>query len=40
MCDEMAILHAGHLRFTGSPVGLLHDTGGQDLEAAFLACIR
>jgi ABC-2 type transport system ATP-binding protein len=40
MCDEMAILHAGHLRFTGSPVRLLQDTGVQDLEAAFLACIR
>lgn len=39
MCDEMAILHAGHLRFTGSPAGLVQATGALDLEAAFLSCI-
>jgi len=40
MCEEMAILHAGHLRFTGPPAGLLQVTGEPDLEAAFLSCIR
>ena len=39
MCDEMAILHAGRLRFTGSPAGLVQAAGAQDLEAAFLSCI-
>jgi ABC-2 type transport system ATP-binding protein len=40
MCEEMAILHAGRLRFSGPPAGLLQATGEQDLESAFLTCIR
>ena len=39
MCDRMAILHEGRLRFAGSPDALQHRFGSRDLEQAFLACV-
>jgi ABC-2 type transport system ATP-binding protein len=39
MCDRMAVLHAGRLRFAGTPRELVHRHGASDLEQAFLACI-
>jgi ABC-2 type transport system ATP-binding protein len=39
MCDRMAVLHAGQLRFTGTPQELARRYGAPDLERAFLACI-
>lgn len=39
MCDRMAVLHAGRLRFAGAPRTLLEQYGAADIEAAFLACI-
>lgn len=39
MCDRMAVLHAGKLRYAGSPAELAGRVAGGDLEQAFLACI-
>ncbi|MCW5603791.1 MAG: ABC transporter ATP-binding protein [Burkholderiales bacterium] len=39
ICDRMAILHAGRLRFAGTPDELMRGFGAADLEQAFLACI-
>lgn len=39
MCDRMAVLHAGRLRFAGAPQELLGRFGASDLEQAFLSCI-
>jgi ABC-2 type transport system ATP-binding protein len=39
LCDRMAILHEGRLRFTGAPSELLQAYGARDLEEAFLSCI-
>lgn len=39
MCDRMAVLHAGKLRFAGSPNELIGRYGAPDLERAFLSCI-
>ena len=39
MCDRMAVLHAGRLRFAGTPGELTARYGAGDLEQAFLACI-
>ena len=39
MCDRMAVLHAGRLRFAGPPQDLVRRQGRPDLEQAFLACI-
>jgi ABC-2 type transport system ATP-binding protein len=40
LCDEMAILHAGRVAYSGTPRGCLERFGCDDLEAAFLACIE
>jgi ABC-2 type transport system ATP-binding protein len=40
ICDRMAVLHAGRLRFAGTPQELLGRYGAPDLEQAFLACIE
>jgi ABC-2 type transport system ATP-binding protein len=40
MCDRMAVLHEGNLRFAGAPDELVRSAGGQDLEDAFLKCIE
>lgn len=39
MCDRMAVIHAGQLRFAGAPQELLDRYHTPDLEKAFLACI-
>jgi ABC-2 type transport system ATP-binding protein len=39
MCDRMAVLHAGRLRYAGTPDGLRRAFGAGDLEQAYLACI-
>ena len=39
MCDRMAVLHAGQLRFAGTPQELAGRYGAPDLERAFLTCI-
>ena len=39
MCDRMAVLHAGRLRFAGTPRELTGRFGARDLEQAFLSCI-
>jgi ABC-2 type transport system ATP-binding protein len=39
ICHRMAVLHAGRLRFVGTPGALKVKYGSADLESAFLACI-
>ena len=39
LCDRMAILHDGQLRFVGSPADCRRTYGADTLEQAFLACI-
>ncbi len=39
MCDSMAVLHGGALRYIGTPGGLRTVTGQDSLESAFLATI-
>jgi len=39
ICDRMAVLHAGRLRFAGTPQELTARHAAADLERAFLACI-
>jgi len=39
LCDRMAILHEGHLKFVGSPAECCAQFSTQDLEQAFLRCI-
>ncbi|MGH8618071.1 MAG: ABC transporter ATP-binding protein [Burkholderiales bacterium] len=39
MCDRMALVHAGRLRFAGTPAELATRYGAADLERAFLACV-
>jgi len=39
VCDLMAILHRGKVRFAGSPQQCLSRFGGSDLEQAYLNCI-
>jgi ABC-2 type transport system ATP-binding protein len=40
LCDEMAVLHEGDLRFSGTPTALRQRFGADNLEEAYLACIR
>jgi ABC-2 type transport system ATP-binding protein len=40
LCDRMAVLHGGELRFAGAPDELVRSSGGADLEHAFLNCIE
>jgi ABC-2 type transport system ATP-binding protein len=39
ICDRMAVLHGGRLRFAGSPAELKAKHSTSNLEEAFLACI-
>ena len=39
ICDRMAVLHGGHLRFAGTPAELIAKHAAADLEQAFLECI-
>jgi len=40
ICDRMAVLHEGRVRFVGTPGALKVKYGSDDLESAFLACIE
>jgi ABC-2 type transport system ATP-binding protein len=40
LCDRMAVLHGGELRFLGAPAALREKFGAPTLEAAYLACIE
>jgi ABC-2 type transport system ATP-binding protein len=39
ICDSLAVLHGGTLRFAGTPAELTARYGAADLEQAFLECI-
>ncbi len=39
ICDRMAVMHDGLLRFTGTPDALCRRQESSDLEQAFLRCI-
>jgi ABC-2 type transport system ATP-binding protein len=39
VCDQLAILHRGKARFSGSPRQCMARYGGQDLEQAYFNCI-
>lgn len=39
VCDRMAVMHAGALRFAGTPDALCREYASADLEQAFLRCI-
>ena len=39
VCDHMAVMHAGELRFCGTPQALCEQFGELALEPAFLRCI-
>jgi ABC-2 type transport system ATP-binding protein len=40
ICDRMAVLHAGRIRFVGTPAELCRLYTSTDLEQAFLCCIE
>jgi ABC-2 type transport system ATP-binding protein len=40
LCDRMAVLHEGAIRYVGTPAGLLERARTRDMEQAFLACIE
>jgi len=40
VCDRMAVMHAGRLRFAGTPAALCRQFATGDLEQAFLRCIE
>jgi len=40
ICDRMAVLHAGQIRFAGTPDELARRYASADLEQAFLCCIE
>lgn len=39
VCDRMAILHEGRIRFCGTLAECRHEFGAMDLESAYMACI-
>jgi ABC-2 type transport system ATP-binding protein len=39
VCDHMAVVHEGALRFCGTPQALCREYASNDLEQAFLNCI-
>jgi len=40
VCDRMAVMHAGRLRFAGTPAQLCRQFATGDLEQAFIHCIE
>jgi ABC-2 type transport system ATP-binding protein len=40
LCDRMAVLHAGTIRYVGTPAELLARHASRNLEQAFLRCIE
>lgn len=39
MCERMAVIHHGQLRYAGTPADFIARHGANDLERAYLACI-
>ncbi len=39
LCDKVAILHGGEIRFVGSPAQCCRDYNTNDFEQAYLACV-
>jgi ABC-2 type transport system ATP-binding protein len=39
LCDRIAVMHRGRIRYTGTPAALKALYGAADLEAAYLSCI-
>jgi len=39
LCDRVAVIHAGTLRYLGTPAALCAQYSCSDLEQAFLRCI-
>ncbi len=39
MCERMAVIHHGQLRYAGTPADFIARHGANDLEQAYLACI-
>lgn len=39
LCDKMAVLHEGRLRYVGTPAALKQRHAAADLEQAYLSCI-
>jgi len=40
LCDRLAVLHEGRVRFVGTPQELMRRFSAADMEQAFLACIE
>ena len=40
VCDRMAVMHAGRLRFAGTPAELCRQFATGDLDQAFMRCIE
>jgi ABC-2 type transport system ATP-binding protein len=40
ICDRMAVVHAGKVRFAGTPADLCRRFGADDMEQSFLRCIE
>lgn len=40
ICDRMAVLHEGHVRFDGTPAECRQRFGTADLESAYMTCIE
>ncbi|MFN0163325.1 MAG: ABC transporter ATP-binding protein [Burkholderiales bacterium] len=39
ICERLAVLHGGQLRYLGAPLDLVQQSGASNLESAFLATI-
>ena len=40
VCDRMAVMHGGRVRFAGSPAAMCREFATDDLEQAFMRCIE
>jgi ABC-2 type transport system ATP-binding protein len=39
ICDRMAVMHVGRVRFAGTPAALCTRYSAPDIELAFMRCI-
>ena len=39
LCDRVAILHEGHIRYAGTPAECCRQFNSEDFESAYLACV-
>jgi ABC-2 type transport system ATP-binding protein len=39
LCDRIAILHGGELRYVGTPQGCCERYGADNIEDAYLRCV-